>query len=202
MLETGDNELVEVMIRCSAVHYASDAVGRSLCHLGRTVQRFSFAVGPPIHIGEVWLILPTKRNSRLLTLQERPRAGRCQWTNQPGAVLLPGPRCWLCLALYLGCREGDVGAFWLVILLAQVVGAADSFDALSLSSGHMSVDAGFMLLDTAVGVVMECCLCEMNTTHGLRRLHRCFAAVHAAFAVVDHVVVADDAELAAAAAYV
>ena len=36
----------------------------------------------------------------------------------------------------------------------------------------------------------------MNTTHGLRR---CFAAVRAAFADVDHVVVADDAELTAAA---
>ena len=40
----------------------------------------------------------------------------------------------------------------------------------------------------------------MNTAHGLRRLHRCFSAVRAAFADVDHVVVADDAELAAAAA--
>ena len=40
----------------------------------------------------------------------------------------------------------------------------------------------------------------MNTTHGLRRLHRCFSAVHAVFADVDHVIVADDAELAAAAA--
>ena len=40
----------------------------------------------------------------------------------------------------------------------------------------------------------------MNNTHGLRRLHRCFAAVRAAFANVDHVVVAGDAELAAAAA--
>ena len=40
----------------------------------------------------------------------------------------------------------------------------------------------------------------MNTTHGLRRLHRCFAAVRAAFADVDNFVVANDAELAAAAA--
>ena len=40
----------------------------------------------------------------------------------------------------------------------------------------------------------------MNTTHDLRRLHRCLAAVRAAFADIDHVVVADDAELAAAAA--
>ena len=40
----------------------------------------------------------------------------------------------------------------------------------------------------------------MNTTHGLRRLHCCFAAVRAAFADIDHVVVADDAELAAATA--
>ena len=42
--------------------------------------------------------------------------------------------------------------------------------------------------------------CDMNTTHGLRRLHRCFAAVRATFADVDHVIVADDAELAAATA--
>ena len=40
----------------------------------------------------------------------------------------------------------------------------------------------------------------MNNIHGLRRLHRCFAAVRAAFADVDYVVVADDAELAAATA--
>ena len=40
----------------------------------------------------------------------------------------------------------------------------------------------------------------MKTTHGLRRLHRYVAAVRVAFAVVDHVVVADDVELAAAAA--
>ena len=40
----------------------------------------------------------------------------------------------------------------------------------------------------------------MNTTRGLRRLRRCFAAVHAAFADVDHVGVADNAELASAAA--
>ena len=36
----------------------------------------------------------------------------------------------------------------------------------------------------------------MNTTHGLRCLHRCFAAVRAAFSDVDHIVVADDAGLA------
>ena len=40
----------------------------------------------------------------------------------------------------------------------------------------------------------------MNTTHGLRRLHRCSAAVRAAFADVDHILVADDAKLAVAAA--
>ena len=40
----------------------------------------------------------------------------------------------------------------------------------------------------------------MNTTHSLLRLHRWFAAICAAFADVDHVVVADDAELAAATA--
>ena len=40
----------------------------------------------------------------------------------------------------------------------------------------------------------------MNTTHGLRRPHCCFAAVRATFADDNHVVVADDAELAAAAA--
>ena len=40
----------------------------------------------------------------------------------------------------------------------------------------------------------------MNTTHGLRRLQRYFAAARAAFADADHVVVADDAELVAAAA--
>ena len=128
--------------------------GRSRCHQGRAVQWFSFAVGSSVHIREVWLILLTKQNSRLLTLHERPRTGRCQWTKRPGAVLLPGRRCWLCLALYLGCREGDVGAFWLVILLGQVVGAADFFDVLSSGGGHMSVAAGFVLLDTAVGVVM------------------------------------------------
>ena len=40
----------------------------------------------------------------------------------------------------------------------------------------------------------------MNTTHGLRRLNRCFAAVRVAFTDIDYVVVADDAELAATAA--
>ena len=40
----------------------------------------------------------------------------------------------------------------------------------------------------------------MNTTHGLGRLHRCFIAIRADFADIDHVVVADNAELAAAAA--
>ena len=40
----------------------------------------------------------------------------------------------------------------------------------------------------------------MNTTHGLRRLRRCFAAVRVTFADVDRVVVADDAEVATAAA--
>ena len=44
--------------------------------------------------------------------------------------------------------------FSLVILLGQVVGATYSFDALSSVGGHMSVAAGFVLLDTAVGVVM------------------------------------------------
>ena len=56
--------------------------------------------------------------------------------------------------MYLGCREGDVGAFWRVILLGKILGAADSFGALSLGGGHMSVATGFVLLDTAVGVVM------------------------------------------------
>ena len=128
------------------------------CHQGRAVQWFSFAVGPPIHIGEVWLILPTKRNSRLLTLHERLRAGRCQWTKGLGAVVLRGRRCWLCLVLYLGFREGDVGASWPVILLGQVVGAADFFDALSSGGSHMSVAADFVLLDTALGIVMGRCL--------------------------------------------
>ena len=36
----------------------------------------------------------------------------------------------------------------------------------------------------------------MDTTHGLRLLHRCFASVGVAFIYVDHVV-ADDATLAA-----
>ena len=40
----------------------------------------------------------------------------------------------------------------------------------------------------------------MNSTHGLRHFHRCYAAVRAAFADVDHVFVAEDAELTAAAA--
>ena len=39
----------------------------------------------------------------------------------------------------------------------------------------------------------------MNTTHGLRRFHRCFAAVRVAFVDVDQVVVADDAKVAAVA---
>ena len=73
-------------------------------------------------------------------------------------VLLPGRRCWLCLALYLGCREGDVKAYWLVVFLGQVVGVADFFDALSLTRGHMRVAFRFVLLDTAVGVVMGRCL--------------------------------------------
>ena len=47
--------------------------------------------------------------------------------------------------------------FWL-IPLGQVVGAADFFDALSSGSGHMSVAAGFVLLDTTVDVVMGRCL--------------------------------------------
>ena len=168
MLETRDNEVVEVMTRCSGVYLDSDAViayaglvlecGRSRCNQGRAVQVFSIAIRPPIHIGEVWLILPIKQNTRLLTLPERPRVGRCQWTKRPGAVFLPGRRRWLWLALYLDCREGDVGAFWLVILHGQIVGAADSFDTLSSGGGHMSVAAGFVLLDTAVGVVMGRCL--------------------------------------------
>ena len=87
-----------------------------------------------------------------------PRAGRCQWTSRPGTVFLPGRRCWLCFAWYLGCREGDVGAFWLIILLGQAVDAADSFEALSSGGGYMSIAAGFVLLDTAVGVVMGRCL--------------------------------------------
>ena len=101
-------------------------------------------------MGEVSLILPAKN--------ERPMAGRCKWTKRPGAVHLAGRRCWLCLASYIGCREGDVGEFWIVILLKQVVGVADSFDALSSGGGHMSVFAGFLLLGTAVGVVMGRCL--------------------------------------------
>ena len=65
----------------------------------------------------------------------------------------------LYLSLYLGCCEEEVGAFCLVILLGQVVGAADSLDALSSGGGHMSVAAGFVLLDTAaVVVVMGRCL--------------------------------------------
>ena len=40
----------------------------------------------------------------------------------------------------------------------------------------------------------------MNTTHGLRRLSRCFAAVRVVFADNDRAIVADDAERAAAAA--
>ena len=132
--------------------------GRFRCHQGRVVQCFSFAAGPPIYVGQVWLILPSKRNSRLLTSRDRPRADRCQWTKRSGAVILPGHRCWLCLALYLGCHEGDVGTFWLVMLLGQVVGAADSFDALSSVGGPISVATGFVLLDTTVGVVMGRCL--------------------------------------------
>ena len=147
MLETGDDGVVEVMTRCSAVHntVTLDSPALGLC---------LNAAGPDtIHIGEVWLILPTKRNSRLLTLHERPRAAK-----RAGAVLLPGRCCWLCRTLYLRCREGYVGAFWLVILLGQVVGAANSFDALSSGGDHMVVIVGFVLLDTAVGVVMGRCL--------------------------------------------
>ena len=127
MLETGDKEVIEVITRCCAVHYDGDALvacaglvlerGRYRRHQSTVVQWFSFAVGPPIHIGEVWLILPTKQNSRLLMPHKRPKAGRCLWTKGPGTVLLPERRCWLCLALYLGYREGDVGMFWLIILL-------------------------------------------------------------------------------------
>ena len=40
----------------------------------------------------------------------------------------------------------------------------------------------------------------MNTAYGLHRLHLYFATICAAFADVDYVDVADDAELAAAAA--
>ena len=40
----------------------------------------------------------------------------------------------------------------------------------------------------------------MKSIHGPRRLHRCFAAVRAAFADDDHVFVADGVELAASAA--
>ena len=57
--------------------------------------------------------------------------------------------------MYLGCHEGDVRPFWLVILLGQVVGAADSLDSPSSSGGHMSVAVGFVLLGTAVDVVMR-----------------------------------------------
>ena len=42
----------------------------------------------------------------------------------------------------------------LVILLEKVVGAAHFFKALKSGGGHMSVDAGFALLNTAVSVVM------------------------------------------------
>ena len=52
----------------------------------------------------------------------------------------------------------------LAILLGQVVGAANSFDALSSDGGHMSVSADFVLLDTAVGVVMGRCL-VIGTLH-------------------------------------
>ena len=53
-------------------------------------------------------------------------------------------------------------AFCLIILLGQVVGAADSLDTLSSGGGHMSVAAGFVLLDTAVGVAMGRCLVELT----------------------------------------
>ena len=91
-------------------------------------------------------------------LHKQPRAGRCQWTKRPGAILLSGRRCWLCLALCLGCHDGDVGAFWFVILFRQVVGAADAFDVLSSGGGHTSVAVGSVLLDTAINVVMGRCL--------------------------------------------
>ena len=42
----------------------------------------------------------------------------------------------------------------LVILLGHVVGAGDSFDALSSGGDHISVAVGVSLLDTAVRVVM------------------------------------------------
>ena len=45
-----------------------------------------------------------------------------------------------------------------VILLGQIVGAADSFDGLNSGGGHMSVAAGFVPLDTAVDVVTRRCL--------------------------------------------
>ena len=48
--------------------------------------------------------------------------------------------------------------FWLVILLGRVVGATNSFGALSSGGGHMSVAAGFVLFDTAVGFIMRRCL--------------------------------------------
>ena len=35
---------------------------------------------------------------------------------------------------------------------------------------------------------------DMNTTHSLRRFHRCLAAIRAAFANVDNVVVPGDAK--------
>ena len=62
--------------------------------------------------------------------------------------------------VYFGCREKDVGPFWLVILLGQVAGATDSFDALSSGGGHMSVATGFVLLDTAISVIMGRCLVQ------------------------------------------
>ena len=64
----------------------------------------------------------------------------------------------------------------------------------------MNIDAEFVLSDTAVGVVYGTLPWILNTTHGLRCLHRCFAAIRAAFADVYHVFVTDDAGLAAAAA--
>ena len=104
------------------------------------------------------LVHPARqKKKRLLTLHEWPRAGLCQWTKRQNAALLPGRLYALCLYLYLGCHEGDVGAFWLVILLGQVVGASDSFGPPSLGGGYISVAADFVLLHTAVGVDMRRC---------------------------------------------
>ena len=97
---------------------------------------------------------------------------------------MPGRCLCLCLPLYFGCGEGNLGAFWFVILLERPHERCHRLRAV----GHRSRRR------------YETLSCDMNTTHGLRCLQCYFAAVRAAFADVDHVVVVDHAELAAAAA--